>query len=139
MAPIKDDSELEDMMEDLELDSDEEEAVVPEVELVYDEGEELIMSDEVEAEEEPLPSVLLGISRPKTDEEWFSLLQNAQTEGVPLYSISESYQEGNLINHPVFGLGVVAKVRTPRKMEVVFKDSEGKMMKKLMAMNIPQE
>ncbi|MGC8719605.1 MAG: hypothetical protein ACP5TY_06315 [Thermodesulforhabdaceae bacterium] len=138
MVPIKDDSELEEMMEDLELDSDDEESVVPDVELVYDEGEELIMSDEIEPEEEPLPSVLFGISRPKTDEEWFALLQNAQTEGIPLYSISESYQEGNLINHPLFGVGVVAKVRTPRKMEVIFKDKEGKMVKKLMAMNISQ-
>lgn len=137
MAPIKDDNDLEDMMEELDMEPDEEEAIVSDVDLVYDEGEELIMSDEIEPEDEPLPSVLfLGISKPKTDEEWFALLQNAQPEGVPSYSISETYNEGNLIKHPLFGLGVVAKIRTPKKMEVIFKDSEGNMIKKLMAMNI---
>lgn len=139
MTPIKDESDLEDMMEDLDVEPDEEETGVSEVDLVYDEGEELIMSDEIEAEDEPLPSVLfMGISRPKNDEEWFALLQEAQSDGVPSYSISESYNEGNLIKHPVFGLGVVAKVRTPKKMEVIFRDSEGNMLKKLMAMNISQ-
>jgi len=142
MSPIKDESDFEDMMDDLELVPDEEEeeaAEVSEIDLPYDEGEELIISDEIEPEE-PLPSVLFtGISRPKTHEEWFALLQNAQAEGIPTYSISETYQEGNLIRHPLFGLGVVTKVRTNRKMEVIFKDSEGNMVKKLMAMNIIPE
>ncbi|MCX7821992.1 MAG: hypothetical protein N2260_00950 [Syntrophobacterales bacterium] len=141
MTPIKDDNDLEEMIEDLNMEADEEEAIVSEVvDIVYDEGEELIMSDEIETEDEPLPSVLfMGISKPKSDEEWFALLQNAQPEGVPLYSISESYSEGNLIKHPLFGFGVVAKVRTPKKMEVIFKDSEGNMVKKLMAMNISRD
>ncbi|MEJ5301577.1 MAG: hypothetical protein WHS38_11375 [Thermodesulforhabdaceae bacterium] len=136
MAPIKDNSEFEDdMMEDLGLEPGEE-GDVSDVDLAYDEGEELIISDEIEPEE-PFPSVLfMGISKPKTDDEWIALLQSAQSEGVPIYSIAETYQEGNLIKHPIFGLGVVTKVRTPRKMEVIFKDSEGNIVKKLMAMNI---
>jgi hypothetical protein len=36
-----------------------------------------------------------------------------------------------LIMHPVLGLGVVSKVITPKKMEVIFENS-----KKLMAMNM---
>ncbi len=134
MTPMKDDDFIEEM--------DADESAIGDADLEYDEDEEMIISDEIEVEEDVLPSVLMtGISRPKTDEEWYELLRNATREGlpegVPEYAITNSYEEGGLIVHPLFGPGVVAKVKTSRKMEVIFHNREtGEMVKKLMAMNI---
>jgi hypothetical protein len=106
--------------------------------LGFDQGDELdfagdedLMIEEGE-EDDMLPSVLYkGVSRPKTDEDWRQLLLEASREGVPTYFMSDSYKEGGLINHPQFGLGVVSKVISARKMEVIFETS-----KKLMAMSV---
>jgi len=104
----------------------------------YDQNEELDFSSEEELlleeadEEDILPSVLYkGMSRPKTEDDWRQLLLEASREGVPSYSYGDSYEEGALILHDTFGLGVVSKVISPRKVEVVFEDS-----RKLMAMNV---
>lgn len=107
--------------------------------LEYDQGDELdftgeddIMMEEGDDEEDILPSVLYkGVSRPKTDDDWRQLLMEASREGVPDYRITDNYQDGALISHPMFGLGVVSKVIPPKKMEVIFEKS-----KKLMAMNV---
>lgn len=97
-------------------------------ELDFDE-EELI-----EDEDDAAPSVLFkGANKPKSEDEWRQLLLEASREGVPEYLISGSYAEGDLLMHPKFGLGVVSKVLTPRKMEVVYDLS-----KKLMAMGITE-
>lgn len=94
-------------------------------------GEDDLLDDE-EEDEDVTPSVLYkGVSRPKTDEDWRELLLEASPEGVPTYALGDSYQDGDLIMHPEFGIGVVSKVITSRKMEVIFETS-----KKLMAMNI---
>lgn len=106
--------------------------------LGFDQGDELdftgeddLLMDESD-EEDIAPSVLYkGVSRPKTDEDWRQLLLEASREGVPEYQMSETYRDGDLINHSVFGLGVVSKVISPRKMQVIFETS-----KKLMAMNV---
>lgn len=93
-----------------------------------DEEEEILIEDE----EDMIPSVLLkGTPKPKTEEDWRVRLMEASREGVPEYNMSDSYKEGDLIWHPVFGLGVVSNVITSRKMEVVYENS-----KKLMAMNV---
>ena len=97
-----------------------------------DEGDEDEGDDEGEEEEELLPSVLYkGVSKPKTEDDWRQLLMEANREGVPEYHISDAYREGALIRHPAFGLGVVSKVVSPKKMEMVFESS-----KKLMAMSL---
>ncbi|MHC1744718.1 MAG: hypothetical protein AB9873_17060 [Syntrophobacteraceae bacterium] len=94
-------------------------------------GDEDMMIEEGE-EEDISPSVLYkGISRPKTDEDWRQLLLDASREGVPGYQMTDAYREGDLISHSSFGLGVVSKVISPRKMEVIYETS-----KKLMAMSI---
>ncbi len=72
-----------------------------------------------------------GVSRPKTEDDWRQLLLEAGREGVPTYQMGDTYREGDLLVHPVFGLGVVSKVISPRKMEIVFESS-----KKLLAMSI---
>jgi hypothetical protein len=97
-------------------------------------ADEDLLIDEGEEEEDLVPSVLYkGVSRPKTDEDWRQLLLEASREGVPTYELSETYREGMLILHPRFGLGVVSKVISPRKIEVIFENS-----KRLMAMNLSQ-
>jgi hypothetical protein len=108
--------------------------------LGYDEpGEELdfapeddLLGEDVEDDEEVGPSVLYkGVSRPKTDEDWRHLLMEASREGVPDYRITDAYHDGALVIHPVFGFGVVSKVISSKKMEVIFDTT-----KKLMAMNV---
>jgi hypothetical protein len=110
-----------------------------ESELEFDQGEEmgftadedLLLDDEVE--DDLIPSVLYkGIARPKTEEDWRQLLleANRDRQSIPEFNISDIYREGDLIHHPLFDIGVVSKVITPRKMEVVFETD-----KKLMAMN----
>jgi hypothetical protein len=93
-------------------------------------GDEDILLDE-EGEDEYTPTVLYkGVSRPKSEDDWRQLLLEASKEGVPEYKLGETYKEGDLLFHPTFGLGVVSKVISQRKMEVVYDTS-----KKLMAMN----
>ena len=107
--------------------------------LEYDQADELDFTGEEdllmeEGDEEDLsPSVLYkGVTRPKTDDDWRQLLMEASREGVPEYRYTDSYKEGDLIIHSQFGLGVVNKAISPRKIQVIFDTS-----KKLMAMNIP--
>jgi hypothetical protein len=116
------------MMEDYDDDSG----------LGFDQSEELDFAGEddlllEESEEEDIaPSVLYkGVSRPKTDDDWRQLLMEASKEGVPEYRMSDAYKEGDLIIHSNFGLGVVSKVNSPHKIQVIFETS-----KKLMAMCI---
>jgi hypothetical protein len=100
-------------------------------ELDFATDEDLLL-EEGDDEEELVPSVLYkGVSRPKTDEDWRLLLLEASREGVPTYQLADIYREGMLIVHPQFGLGVVTKVISPHKIEVIYETS-----KKLMAMNL---
>jgi len=124
---IEDDPIIEEFDDDggLEFDQQDELDFAADEDLLIDEGDE---------EEDLVPSFLYkGVSRPKTDDDWRQLLMEASREGVPAYQLSESYREGMLILHPLFGLGVVIKVISTRKMEVIFESS-----KKLMAMNFTQ-
>lgn len=117
------------MMDDFEDDSGLEFEQTEELDFA---GEEDLLLEETDDDEEIVPSVLYkGISRPKTDEDWRQLLLEASKDGVPEYSISDSYKEGALLLHPAFGIGVVSKLIAARKMEVIFASS-----KKLMAMNV---
>jgi hypothetical protein len=124
---IEDDPIIEEFDDDggLEFDQQDELDFAADEDLLIDEGDE---------EEDLVPSVLYkGVSRPKTDDDWRQLLMEASHEGVPAYQLSDTYREGMLILHPLFGLGVVIKVISNRKMEVIFESS-----KKLMAMNLAQ-
>jgi len=126
---VKNNKNDDEMMDEFESDEDLE--FTQDEELEFDEEEVDILVDD-EDEEEPGPSVLhKGASRPKTDDDWRQLLGQANKTGVPEYKITDSYPDGALLLHPVFGLGVVIKLVTPRKMEVIFEHS-----KKLMAMNV---
>ena len=125
----KKDTEQDQMMDDFEDDSGLEFEQTDELDFAADDD---LLIEEGDEDEDVLPSVLYkGITRPKTDEDWRQLLLEAGKEGVPEYKISDTYREGALLTHPGFGLGVVTKVISPRKMEVIFENS-----KKLMAMSI---
>ncbi len=122
------DNDQDQMMDDfeeesgLEFEQTEELDFAAEDELLLEEGDD----------DDLLPSVLYkGITRPKTDDDWRQLLLDAGREGVPAYKISDTYKEGSLLMHPTFGIGVVTKLISSRKMEIIFEDS-----KKLMAMNV---
>src|SRR5208283_4876624 len=125
----KKDMDSDQMMDDFEEDSGLEFEQTDELDFA---GDEDLLLEEGDEDDDTLPSVLYkGITKPKTDEDWRQLLPDASREGVPAYKISDSYREGALLLHTDFGLGVVTKVISPRKMEVIFENS-----KKLMAMNI---
>ncbi len=126
----KKDMDNDQMMDDFEEDSGLEFEQTDELDFT---GEDDLLLDESEDDEDMLPSVLYkGITRPKTEEDWRQLLLEASRDGVPEYKITDTFREGALLLHPAFGLGVVSKVISPRKMEVIFESS-----KKLMAMNVP--
>ncbi len=135
--PIDDEEYMDDMDD---IDNVNTEELSSDVDLDYDEEEKMLLDDELDMEvpvEEEIPSVLLdSVIKPKTEDEWRKLLLEASKEGIPEYKIGEKYKEGDLILHPKFGYGVVCKVKTPRKMEVIFEQE-----KKLLAMNTipPQE
>ncbi|MEM5790249.1 MAG: hypothetical protein AAGU11_23260 [Syntrophobacteraceae bacterium] len=125
----KKDVDNEQLMDDFEDDSGLEFEQTDELDFA---GEDDLLLDEADDDDEVLPSVLYkGITRPKTEEDWRQLLMEASRDGVPEYKLSDTYRDGALLVHSDFGLGVVSKVISPRKMEVVFEAS-----KKLMAMNV---
>ncbi len=127
----KKDIDSDKMMDDFEDDSGLEFEQTDELDFA---GDDDLLLEDGEEDEDVLPSVLYkGITRPKTDDDWRQLLLEASREGVPEYRITDSYKDGALLLHPTFGLGVVAKLISPRKIEVIFEGS-----KKLMAMNIDQ-
>ena len=52
---------------------------------------------------------------------WSGLLKGKEA-GAKSYAIDSSYRQGDVINHPTFGLGVVEKRLEPKKISVVFRD-----------------
>ncbi|MBW1974142.1 MAG: hypothetical protein JRI45_01020 [Deltaproteobacteria bacterium] len=135
--PTGDDDYMEDMDEEVNAGGLGEEGV----ELGFDDEEELLLDEDVGIDDtddvgDEIPSVLLsGVIKPKTVDDWRNLLKKASPEGVPEYRITESYREGDLLVHREFGFGVVSKVKSPKKIQVVFENDE-----RLLAMNtVPPE
>jgi hypothetical protein len=126
---VKNSKHEDEMMDEFESEEDLEFSQDDELDFAEEDVE--ILLDE-EDEEELVPSVLSkGANRPKTEEDWRQLLLQANKAGVPEYRMNDTYHDGALVMHPVFGLGVVSKVITAKKMEVIFENS-----KKLMAMSV---
>lgn len=59
---------------------------------------------------------------------WLDLLPSLNRAEATDYSMTSSFKVRALINHPVFGLGVVQRVAGPQKIEVLFEDGK-KMMR----------
>ncbi len=53
---------------------------------------------------------------------WEDLMLGRDPETARQYNIKDKYFENDLINHPVFGVGVVKVVKEDYKIEVVFKN-----------------
>jgi len=56
--------------------------------------------------------------------EWELLRPNMNSAKAMDYSMTQAYKVKSLINHPVFGLGLVQRVVGPRKVEVLFEDGK---------------
>lgn len=56
--------------------------------------------------------------------EWAVLRPNMNSAEATNYSMGASYKVKALINHPVFGLGLVQRVVGPQKVEVLFEDGK---------------
>jgi len=52
--------------------------------------------------------------------QWKTLLENVDSSKATDYSMSASFKLKALINHPVFGLGLVQRLAGPQKVEVLF-------------------
>ncbi|MRR15371.1 MAG: hypothetical protein EG826_02815 [Deltaproteobacteria bacterium] len=63
----------------------------------------------------------------------WDLKSRSLPSGTPIrdYAIGEQFQAGNVINHPVFGVGFVEKVLSDKSISVLFHDAV-----RLMGMNV---
>jgi len=53
---------------------------------------------------------------------WEEITKNRDLSEARDYSMYESYMVGEIINHKVFGIGIITKLINKTKMEVIFKD-----------------
>ncbi len=60
---------------------------------------------------------------------WTKAMNKTTSQGKE-YSIRESFQMGDVINHPTFGQGIVEKLIDNNKIEVLFKDDYRTLMHK---------
>lgn len=56
--------------------------------------------------------------------EWETLRPNMNSDAATDYSMTGAYKVKSLINHPVFGLGLVQRVVGAQKVEVLFEDGK---------------
>lgn len=77
------------------------------------------------------PSAARASSVPRTSkkdpseadrEEWASLRPTMQIDRAQDYEMTGTYRINSLINHSVFGLGVIKLLIVPNKMQVLFQD-----------------
>lgn len=129
MVDSSDEDILEEEQEDLQdLDSlseedEDEEEVFPE--------EDLDMEENLESDESlAAPRVRAARTAGLSEQELRERLSNADPAHAIPYSMSNSYMEGDLIDHPRFGLGLVASRVSPQKIQVIFRESP-----KLLVMN----
>jgi hypothetical protein len=65
-----------------------------------------------------------SVAGTKDREEWEALVPAMNSGKAVPYDINGKYQVNDIIEHPVFGLGVVKIVVKPNKMEVVFQEGK---------------
>lgn len=56
--------------------------------------------------------------------EWEALRPSMNSAQATDYSMTTAYKVKSLMNHPVFGLGLVQRLVGPRKIEVLFEDGK---------------
>jgi hypothetical protein len=55
-------------------------------------------------------------------DEWLSLRSNMRFDRAIAYSMNGKFRVDDLVDHPVFGFGVVKLIVPPNKMQVLFED-----------------
>lgn len=72
------------------------------------------------------PSVRQKTTQPRDAErkEWENLRPNMNCTKATDYSMTAVYKVNALINHPVFGLGLVQRLAGTQKIEVLFEDGK---------------
>jgi hypothetical protein len=60
--------------------------------------------------------------KPSSAEEWEMAMEQAKGAAVKAYALDGSYGEGEKIDHSTFGQGLVLKLISPNKMEVLFEE-----------------
>ena len=60
--------------------------------------------------------------RPSSAEEWEMAMEQAKDATVKAYALDGSYGEGEKVDHSTFGQGLVVKLISPNKMEVLFEE-----------------
>jgi len=63
-------------------------------------------------------------SKSSEERKWSRLLKKVDEEKPLEYKMSESYQSDSVIDHPIFGLGVIVDVLSQKKIQVFFQDGE---------------
>jgi hypothetical protein len=102
------------------------------------EEEEEFAEEELELEEELEPSEEAGARRGPSsaravdvsEEEFRAKIVTADASTAKPYVLTGDYSAGELVLHPQFGVGIVAAIVGPKKMQVVFQESS-----KLLVMN----
>ncbi len=76
------------------------------------------------ATKKPAASRKTGAAKPakvsRAESQWEALIDGADPAEATLYNIQMSAKEGDLIQHPTFGLGRVVNTTKPNKMDVAF-------------------
>lgn len=55
-------------------------------------------------------------------EEWNALRNTINPDKAVTYSMNTAFRKDDIVNHPVFGLGIVRQITGPSKMLVLFED-----------------
>jgi hypothetical protein len=76
--------------------------------------------------EEDLPEPTLGRRGQGTRQKpsWVDAMSQLNLQGARLYTPADTYSEGDVLDHPVFGYGCVTEVVSDTKMEALFKDGQ---------------
>ena len=61
-------------------------------------------------------------TRAKKTESWDDLILTVNEKDAVTYTIDGAYDDGMVLNHKAFGLGVIKNILSEKKMEVVFQD-----------------
>jgi hypothetical protein len=120
-VPRDDDALDEEREQELFLDEEEE---FPEEELELE--EDLEPTEEGGTRRGPSPARAVDVS----EEDFRAKLATVDASTAEPYLMGSDYSPGELILHPQFGVGIVAAILGPKKMQVVFQESS-----KLLVMN----
>jgi hypothetical protein len=100
-------------------------------ELFLEEEDEGFAEDELELDEDVEQTEEAGVRRapplPRvvdfSEEDFRAKLAGADSSTAKRYIMAGDYSPGDLILHPQFGLGIVAAILGPKKVQVIFPES----------------